>query len=90
MVALPGGNLSHFHEPIRSYLEGSEDIELVSARSTVTRICVSTRDLVPPSGMLGTIIRMLRDVYHVFVCAKDEMWGHTKSKIPLVGAPPFG
>lgn len=57
-VAVPGGNCNHFHDPTRSYLKGSEE-ELASARSTVTRTCVSTRDLVPPSGMLGNMIGRL-------------------------------
>lgn len=60
-VAVPEGNLSHFQEPTRSYLEGSED-ELESAKSTVTLTCVSTRDLAPPSGMLGNIIGRLERV----------------------------
>ncbi len=34
-VAVPEGSLSHFQDPIRSYLEGYDD-ELESARSTVT------------------------------------------------------
>jgi hypothetical protein len=50
-VAVPAGNLSHFHEPTLSYLNGSSDDELEWARST--------RDFVPPSGMLGTIIGRL-------------------------------
>lgn len=70
LVDVPGGNLSHFHEPTRSYLCGSED-ELASAKSTVTLTWVSTRDLVPPSGMLGNIIGRLRDKavqYHMKYC----------------------
>lgn len=58
-VAVPAGSLSHFHEPTLSYLNGSPDDELAWARSTVTRTWVSTRDFVPPSGMLGTIIGRL-------------------------------
>jgi hypothetical protein len=57
-VAVPVGSLSHFHEPTQLYLLGSEE-ELASAKSTVTRTCVSTRDFVPPSGILGTIIGRL-------------------------------
>ena len=57
---MPLGNLSHFHEPTRSYWDGlSPPVALAWARSTVTRTCVSTRDFVPPSGMLGTIIARL-------------------------------
>jgi hypothetical protein len=59
-VAVPEGNLSHFQDPTLSYLNGSPDDELAWAKSTVTRTCVSTRDLVPPSGMLGTMIGRLR------------------------------
>lgn len=58
-VVVPLGSRSHFQLPTRSYLSGSPDDELAWAKSTVRRTCVSTRDLVPPSGMLGTIIGRL-------------------------------
>lgn len=58
-VAVPCGSFSHFQEPTRSYLRKSPDDALVSAKSTVIRTCVSTRDLVPPSGILGTNMERL-------------------------------
>lgn len=58
-VAVPLGNCNHLYVPTRSYWKASPVEELAWARSTVIRTWVSTRDLVPPSGMLGIMIGRL-------------------------------
>lgn len=84
LVDVPGGNLNHFQEPTRSYLRGSED-ELASAKSTVTLTCVSTRDFVPPSGILGNIIGRLSERM-----AQDNMKSSIKERATHLKQVSFG
>lgn len=56
LVEVFGGNLRHFQLPTRSYLRKGPCDELAWARSAVIRTWVSTRDLVPVSGILGKTI----------------------------------
>ena len=58
-VVVPFGSLSHFQLPTLSYLSGSPE-ELACAKSTVSRIWVSTLDFAPLSGRLGNMMGRLR------------------------------
>ena len=58
-VLVPLGSRNHFQLPTRSYFKGSAEV-LAWAKSTVSRTWVSTRDLVPPSGIEGNMIGRLQ------------------------------
>jgi len=59
LVDVFGGSFKHFQLPTRSYLRKGPFDELAWARSTVILTWVSTRDLVPVSGILGKTIGRL-------------------------------